>query len=189
MEDASADKQELRSRLLERRVAIPEDAWRRKSDAILRRLQEEEAFGAAETIHCYISMNGRREPDTHPLLQSLLKEGRRVAVPVTQFGSGTLNHVRLTDWEELEPNRWGVPEPPGGERVDPGEPDLVIVPMVGGDRNRNRLGYGKGFYDRFLQGVDGMKLGLLFEEGLVERVPTEPFDVPLDRIVTDERVI
>jgi 5-formyltetrahydrofolate cyclo-ligase len=66
---------------------------------------------------------------------------------------------------------------------------LVIVPMVGGDNQKNRIGYGKGFYDRFLKQVDCPTVGLLFNECLVQKIPVEPFDVSLGKIITEDQII
>ncbi|HKK44144.1 MAG TPA: 5-formyltetrahydrofolate cyclo-ligase, partial [Balneolaceae bacterium] len=80
-------------------------------------------------------------------------------------------------------------EPNGGEQVSPKELDLVVIPMVGGDEQRNRIGYGEGFYDRFLSLVSCPKIGLTFEQNIVERIPVEDFDITLDKIITEQRVI
>lgn len=134
-------------------------------------------------------MNDRGEPDTRPLLKEMLSAGKNVVVPVMQPSSGTLRHLRLEAMEDLSPNSWGVPQPREGVEVPPKVFDLVIVPMVGGDRHCNRMGYGKGYYDRFLSGVECPAVGLLFEECLVDELPVDSFDVRLDMIVTDRRVI
>lgn len=182
-------KERVRKSLLARRSRIPEDRYRSKSEAIRERLKQMDWYIGASTVHCYASMNNRREPDTFPLLEEMIEEGRRVVVPVTNVSDKSLRHLRLRSTDRLRPNSWGVPEPPDGEEVPLHEFELVIVPMVGGDRMRNRLGYGQGFYDRFLAKVDCPTVGLLFEECYVNELPAEPFDVRLGAIVTDRQVI
>lgn len=184
-----AQKDRVRTSLLDRRRHISPAHYRAKSEAIRERLAGMPEFRQARTVHCYVSMNERREPDTHPLLREMLAGGRRVVVPVTDFDTMTLRHVELGSMEELSPNKWGVEEPAGGEEVPLSELDLIVVPMVGGDRQCNRLGYGKGFYDRFLAKTDCFRVGLLFEACYVNELPAEPFDVRMDAIVTDAQLV
>lgn len=182
-------KERVRASLLERRENLSPTRYRSGSDRVLSRLRKLKTFRTAATIHTYVSMNDRGEPDTRPLLKEMLSAGRNVVVPVMQPPSGMLRHLRLEAIEDLRPNSWGVPEPSDGKEVPPETFDLVIVPMVGGDLHCNRMGYGKGYYDRFLSEVECPAVGLLFEECLVEELPVDSFDVRLDMIVTDRRVL
>lgn len=183
-------KHQLRKQLLDRRSSISEQEYLEKSDQIISRLKKLTIFQNAHNFHCYVSLNERREVNTQPLIKELLNAGKRVVVPVTNIDSGTLTHVALTDFDDLEPNKWGVLEPPETAReVNIGILDLVIVPMVGGDRQKNRIGYGKGFYDRFLQQTDCVKVGLLFEQCMVDHLPVEPFDVPCTLLITEEQIV
>jgi 5-formyltetrahydrofolate cyclo-ligase len=181
-------KETIRERLLEIRSSIPEQEFLQKSAEICDRLQGLSEYRNAEIIHCYVSINERREVNTHPLLSGMLAAGKKVIVPITQISNGTLRHVELKSINDLKANEWGMLEPADGEEVAVETLDLVIVPMAGGDRQKNRIGYGKGFYDRFLAQVECPSVGLLFEEGLIEDIPTEPFDVPLDILVTEDRI-
>ncbi len=187
--DIDQKKAELREQLLNRREAIPQKEYQRTSSAIVRRLQELPEYVEAETIHCYVSMNSRREVDTRGLIKEMLSQDKSVAVPVTNFDDGTLTHIHLTSFELLEKNKWGVLEPASGDQFAAEEMELVIVPMVGGDRQGNRLGYGKGFYDRFLSNVSCPKIGLLFERNVVEEIPVDKHDIPLDKIITEQGII
>jgi 5-formyltetrahydrofolate cyclo-ligase len=182
-------KEHLREKLLERRSSITEEAFYEKSVQIQERLEQYEPYIKADTIHCYISLNERREVNTHPLIKEMLAAGKEVVVPVTQIEAGTLRHVWLDVFEDLQANEWGVPEPVEGEEAGPEDLELIIVPMVGGDYNKNRIGYGKGFYDRFLQQVHCPAVGLLFEECLIDAVPVESFDVPLSMLITEQQII
>lgn len=182
-------KEELRRRLLKQRKALSQSTFKKASAEIIDKLKQEIEYRNAETIHCYVSMNDRREVDTRKLIKEMLSSGKKVVVPVTNFQEGTLSHILLSSYDKLEANKWGVPEPADGKEVLPEELELVIVPMVAGDESCNRIGYGEGFYDRFLDQVTCSKIGLIFERNVVEKVPVEDFDVPLDKIVTESRVI
>lgn len=179
----------LREELLRIRRELSDDAYCSKSDRIIQRLKQQDEFRDAGTIHCYISMNKRKEVNTYPLIKDILSAEKKLVVPVTNFDSMSLSHVHLTHLEELHPNKWGVPEPTGREEIAPHELDLVVVPMAGGDLSRNRMGYGKGFYDRFLNRVTCPKIGLVFEDCVVDQIPVESFDIPMDLLITDKRII
>ena len=182
-------KRKLRQNLLRRRSSLPKDVFLQKSACIHSRLQSLSEYEKASVIHCYVSMNKRREVNTHPLIKQMLANGKKVVVPITQMETGTLTHVRLHSFDDLKENTWGVLEPVGGEQIEIDALELVIVPMAGGDRQKNRIGYGKGFYDRFLDEVECPTIGLTFEECMVEEIPTEPFDVPLGAVITENNTI
>lgn len=184
--DAKAQKSELREQLLQRRLQLNREEYIQKSDQIIERLIKQPEFEKAETIHCYVSINSRREVNTRPLIKELLASDKKVVVPITEFDSGRLTNVYLESYDDLQENKWGVLEPEGGENAENSEIDMVVVPMVGGDRNKNRIGYGKGFYDRFLAAIEAPAIGLLFKTCLVQEVPVESFDVPLTKLITEE---
>lgn len=182
-------KNALRRELLKKREAIGETSFLKKSEQICQQLQQRAEFLQAQTIHCYVSMNDRREVNTHGLIKTMLKAGKHVVVPVTDFDTTRMNHILLKGFDQLKKNKWDVLEPYDGRPVPVNELELVVVPMVGGDHQKNRIGYGKGFYDRFLSQVQCPKIGLLFEECLLYEIPVEPFDVSLSTLITEERVI
>ena len=186
-----SEKRELRRRLHEVRGNLSENRVRELSESIHRNINRLDDFRLAEIVHIYLSIAGRNEVDTLPIAAELLENGRNVIVPITQFDGRSLRHVQLERLDNLVANKWEVPEPPEpyNDSISLADLDIVLVPMLGGDEHGNRLGYGKGYYDRFLKQVHCPKVGLLFECCLVEEVPTEEHDVVLDYIVTDERVL
>lgn len=187
--DKHQQKEELRRTLLERRKSISEPDYYGASADIIEQLKRQQEYQNARTIHSYVSINERREVETRELIKEMLFKGKKVVVPITDFENGMLTHIQLGSFDDLEPNKWGVLEPSGGEQVSTDELELVIVPMVGADGRCNRIGYGEGFYDRFLKKVSCPKIGLIFERNVVEEIPVEDFDIPLDKIVTGERII
>ena len=187
--DAHQEKEKLREELLEQRKSISEPKYYGASADIIEQLKEQQEYQQARTIHCYVSMNDRREVETRELVKEMLRIGKQVIVPVTNFEKGALDHVVLNSYQDLETNKWGVLEPAGGEEISPQKFDLVIVPMVAGDEQGNRMGYGEGFYDRFLSKVNCPKIGLIFDQNIIEGLPTEEFDIPMDKIITEKRII
>lgn len=183
-------KEEIRARLRSRRAGIQESDFYSLSAKIISTLRQQPEYQSAHTAHCYVSMNDRREVNTHPLIRSMLiEEGKDVVVPATHFKKKTLSHFTLSSFDDLAPNKWGVLEPEDGEMRAPSEFELVIVPMVGGDEQGQRVGYGGGYYDRFLKKVQCSAIGLCFEQNIVSSLPAENYDVPLDKIITEKRII
>ncbi len=185
----STEKEILRDELMERRKALPEHTYLEYSSRIISSLTSLQEYSQAGTVHCYVSLNDRNEVNTLPLIKELCENEKKLVVPVTDFETGKLHGIYLDDYESLKENKWGVKEPEGGKQASPSDYDLVVVPMVGGDRHGNRIGYGKGFYDRFLSSVDCPKIGLLFEACLLDHVPSQSFDIPMDLLITENAVI
>lgn len=189
MKSVSEQKEELRNQVLERRAEISEEDWENRSDKIINQLLKTDFFRDAHTVHTYISMNERREVCTDSLLEALIASDKRVVVPKTNFSNTTLTHSELSTMNDLERNKWGIREPSKIKPIDIGDIDLIIVPMAAVDRQGNRLGYGKGFYDRFLAKTEAVKVGLVFSEFLFDEIPAESFDEKLDVIISEEGVI
>lgn len=189
MMSISDRKDALREKVLSQRSGIPEDEWLKKSDQIIQHLEKTDLYKKAQTVHTYISMNDRREVCTDSLIEILLNKKKKVVVPITNFSDTSLTHSELESLTDLYKNKWGVREPESVKPVDIDEIDVVIVPMVAADRKGNRLGYGKGFYDRFLARANAVKVGLIFEAFLFEEIPVESFDEKLDVIISEEGVI
>ncbi|MEX2600590.1 MAG: 5-formyltetrahydrofolate cyclo-ligase [Balneolaceae bacterium] len=182
-------KQEIRKECLSWRESLSEEQIRKRSHRIIDTLRSGPELSEAKRIHCYLPIPGRGEVDITTLVASLLGPEKKVIVPRISASGQELNHYLLEEMAALKPNSWGIPEPVGGKQVSASYPDLILVPVVAADREKNRIGYGKGYYDRFLAQTDAKKIGLLYRECLLaEELPTEPFDIPLDLLVTDEGI-
>ncbi|MBX3439867.1 MAG: 5-formyltetrahydrofolate cyclo-ligase [Planctomycetaceae bacterium] len=160
------------------------------SRQILARCLSAPEYVSARTVMWYIDV--RDEVRTRHGLPDALASGRRVVVPWCA-ADGELRLFHLQSLDELSRGQFGLLEPQEELRllairsVDPGELDFVLVPGVAFDRRGARLGYGVGYYDRLLANVrtDALLAGLAFECQLVERIPVEPHDVSMTRIVTE----
>ncbi len=187
MNSVSERKSQLRKELLKTRNSLSESDWSKKSAQIITQLKSIKQFEEAEIIHCYISMNQRKEVDTQLLIQEMLSQKKKVLVPVTDFEKMQLNTVEINSFDDLSTNKWGVLEPKSLVQTAL-KADLVIVPLLAADLKFNRLGYGKGFYDRFLKSEKSTKAGLLFEDFLLPEIPVEAFDEKLDILITEKSV-
>ncbi|MCC5906540.1 MAG: 5-formyltetrahydrofolate cyclo-ligase [Balneolaceae bacterium] len=185
MSFVSEEKSRLRKQFLAIRKNLSETYVQEQSRVIFDKLKRLGAFTKAEWIHCYVSISKNHEVSTHDFIRECIRLNKKVAVP-KMSGSGTLKHFQITSFDQLKENEWGVPEPESGKEVSPEKFSLIVVPMVAGDRQRNRLGYGKGYYDRFLVQSNALKTGVLFNCQLHnDQLPVEPFDVDLDVLFTE----
>lgn len=184
----------LRKEILEARARLSQQERDEKSRTICARLLDMPAFERAGTVMAY--MDFRYEAGTAGILSECYKRGKRVALPVitNRDGNGrTLQAYEAGPGGGLLRNRYGIcePDPDRSERIGETELDLIIVPGVVFDRARHRIGYGAGYYDRFLARVGPAcrTAGIAFDLQVVDRVPAEKHDIPLDMVITEYRVI
>lgn len=142
----------------------------------------------------FIYVNFRSEVETLQLIQRCLDNGKRVAVPLVDSTQSTMIALQVTDLEQdLQPGYFNIPEPDPAKtsRVAGTEIDAVMLPGSAFDIEGGRLGYGGGYYDRFLvnDAPQACRIGLAFELQVMEAVPLEPHDQLLDYLVTEKRII
>lgn len=155
-----------------------------KSKEIKRNLQTLPEYQKAESVMSYVSKGN--EIDTHNLLQEMLENKKKVFVPFIK--ENIIKVSELKSLNELVKGNWGVPEP--AEPVETTHTaDIVIVPGLAFDSGGNRIGFGKGYYDRFLAQYKALKIALTPEEQIMQELPCESHDIPVDIIVTEERII
>lgn len=127
-----------------------------------------------------------REPDTVPLIQALLERGKRVALPVVLPHRG-MEARQVLDMDRLAPNRFGIPEPDGDSPVIPkNEIAVALVPHLMVDRDGYRLGWGGGYYDRWLTDFSGFTVSVCRPGRLVEHMPREEFDIPVKLVLFED---
>lgn len=181
-------KADLRRQFRQHRRAVSEAEAARLNQALTVRFFAEIPLVSVRFLHAFLTAERLREVDTFPLLRRLHLEFPRIqlVVPKTEFGTGQLAHVAWQPGEPLLPNAYGLPEPTGGEVVFPEKLDLILVPLLAFDRRGQRVGYGGGFYDRFLAQCrpDALKLGLSWFEPVDEISDADAHDVPLDACLT-----
>lgn len=139
-------------------------------------------------FHLFMSSEQHREVDTESLLTLLLGKDKQVIIPRMEE-ENQLSHILLTDATLIRPNALGIPEPVGGLEVPIEHIEVVFVPLLAYDKKGNRIGYGKGYYDRFLSTCPTtcIKIGLSFFPP-EEIIPNAINDIPLDYCVTPIKV-
>jgi 5-formyltetrahydrofolate cyclo-ligase len=183
----SRTKQQLREQAKQSRAAIPEGEASQKTRAIRERLGD--LLDGHTEIMIYVSKDP--EVETQGIIADLLAAGKRVIVPIIERETCTLRLSYLNDLSVLVPSTFSVPEPIGHEiPARPADVEVVVVPMLAYDQNGNRLGYGAGYYDRFLERYPHpVKIGIAYACQEVAHLPAEPNDVTMDYIVTETAVI
>ena len=177
------DKKAIREKICLARKNLPKEAILKKSKEIIEALTGLKEYADAETVMSYISLD--EEVDTKEFIKNELGLGKTLVVP---FMENDVIHVSKLKNLELAKGRFGVLEPVKKEICDD-KIDLVLVPGIAFDINGSRIGFGNGCYDRFLENCNALKIGLAFEEQIVEPIPAEKHDKQVDMIITDKRVI
>ncbi len=190
--DAGQHKAALRKELLLRRNNIPPEVRKAKNRAIAAHLESLAEITNAGTILLFASF--RSEVGTSGMISSFLTAAKRVVLPKVEVATGTLQLFEISSADELVPGYRGIPEPAGmADRLirDINSIDAVIIPGACFDEKGNRVGYGGGYYDRLLSGLQNTLpiIAPAYEEQLVDAVPAEPHDIRVSIIVTDRRVI
>ncbi|NTV06114.1 MAG: 5-formyltetrahydrofolate cyclo-ligase [Chlorobiaceae bacterium] len=188
----AVEKEGVRAGMIARRGMLPEETRRAMSMVIAGYVKALPEVISARHIHVYLSIPGQAEVSTVPILEALDAMGKELSVPVIQKSDLFSAAYRKGDPVRLA--QFGQPEPEAVVKVDESCLDVVLMPLVAFDRNGYRVGYGKGFYDRFLHrlllhGIRPCRIGLAFSMQMVDAVLADPWDVPLDGAVHELGII
>jgi len=178
-------KEEARAHMKGLRTALTDEEIERRSALICSALFSKEEYKSAKTVMVYLSAFG--EADTEPIIADLRKRGARVAVPVSDKHSSIITPVFLEG--ELLEGAYGIKEPAQKREVPVDEIDLVIVPGVAFDKEANRCGFGKGYYDRLLKRTNAYRIGICYDFQIVDELETDEYDVPMNEVICDKFVI
>lgn len=170
-------KSELRRELLKRRGKVNNPEAER---AVFEKLIKENSFLSAEVIFCYVSYGS--EVGTRLLIREILRLGKTLVVPKCIDDNGHMIGVEIKSEDDLKKGMFGIFEPEG-EEFEREKIDLAIVPGVAFDREGYRLGYGKGYYDRFLKGISAETIGICHKELLFDRLPRGEYDIPVGKVI------
>jgi 5-formyltetrahydrofolate cyclo-ligase len=185
-------KAELRKIYHDKRGSFSVEEIGAQSRPIADRFFEKFDLSSVENLHCFISIDKFKEIDTSPIFERVWSDFRSIqtSAPRLDRERNELEHCVYTAETELAENAWGIREPIDGDPIDAVEMDLVIVPLLCFDESGYRVGYGKGFYDRFLAGCrpDCRKVGLSFFPPVEQIDDLNEYDIPLDVCITPEKV-
>ncbi|QOI97050.1 MAG: 5-formyltetrahydrofolate cyclo-ligase [Flammeovirgaceae bacterium] len=183
-------KQELRDSFIKKRLSLNEAEYylfnRRLCDMFFASVD----LSFVKVIHCFLPIIKKKEPDTWLIIDRLQREFThiRLAVPKVNPATNQLEHFLFEGMRNLKTSRWGVPEPTGNIVMPADKIDLVLVPLLAFDTTGHRVGYGKGYYDRFLAKCRPQtnRIGISFF-GPVDSIDTTTDDIPLTGCITPEK--
>lgn len=180
------EKQIIRKRMLEERVNIKQEDAKAFSSLIADKLLSLNSVRNASCIMAYYPF--KNEPDLLPFIQRICDSGKSVALPCVT-GECEMRPVMFGNDTRLKTNRYGIPEPVISESCDIVNPDVIIVPGTAFDIRLNRIGFGGGYYDRYLQNTNAVKIGVCFDFQVVDNIDTDEHDIPMDIVITEKRII
>jgi len=182
-------KRAIREKYKRIRAAVTDEQRGAKNSAIAKRLLGLDQYKSCRTLLIYVSIG--TETDTRAIITSALADGKTVAVPKSFPEDRSMRFYSISSLDELSPGVYGVPEPDDSPQrlVSEFNGCLCVVPALAYDLQGYRMGYGKGYYDRFLKDLPGCRVGLAFEECVCRYLPRGRFDTAVELIVTDRRLI
>ena len=180
-------KKELRTKLKQERKELADKA--NKDILISNKLFSLEQYKNSKTVFCYASLDD--EINTDGIMLRVLKDGKRLALAYCRDNKGNMDFYYISSLSQLKCGSFNVREPDVNvcEKAVGFIDAIVIVPGLCFDKKGNRLGYGKGFYDRFLERFDNNSVGLCYDEMLINEVPADKYDKKVDIIVTQSSII
>lgn len=176
------DKSLIRKTMKQKRLFLDKETFFHNSHIILDKIVHHPMYRKSSVIGVYVSMNN--EVDTLNLIECMINDGKYVVTP--KVSGAEMDFYHIQSLEDLKEGYFHVLEPTTNQKVEPNQIELMIVPMLAYDQNMHRVGYGKGYYDRyFSRGYQGYKLGLAFKDQEVECIETNEFDYALDEIINE----
>lgn len=178
----------IRTSALRRRRKISLQEKIALDKAIAENVLQSFAYQNAETVLCYVAMPF--EVDTTAILESAFDGGKAVALPECNVKNHEMHFRLVRSFDELTFGAYGIFEPLDSCALyEPTERDLCIVPGLSFDRNGNRIGFGGGYYDRYLSKYPVRTAGLCYDAFVVPEIPSEPFDIPVQMIITQSEIV
>ena len=191
------DKKSLRQKAKAERQKLTQEEIEDKSLAIANQLLRMDTVPSGRLVwdklyyHLFLTIEEQKEINSEYILQILAGKDKEIVISKCEFATLGMTHFLLTDNTKIKKNSYNVPEPVDGLEVPDAKIDVVFVPLLAYDKQGNRVGYGKGFYDKFLSECkpNVVKIGLSFfgPEGLIEDVFEN--DIKLDFCVNPEKII
>lgn len=183
----SQEKSKIRQIIKERKKSMTSDEIRKSDYNIQQNILNTEEIKNANTVFCFVSM--KDEIETRPVIEALLKAGKRVGVPKCIKGNN-LRVYEIKSFSDLKKGFFGIEEPlETCIEIFPEQIDAAIIPCTSCDKNGNRLGKGGGYYDRYLSDTKFHKIVICRSNLMFDEIAVDEFDVAMDLIVNEEEII
>lgn len=186
-ESIKKQKKQKRKEIKQRITELDSKYCREADRKIIENVFGLEEFQQAKTIFCYVSTE--TEVDTIPILKEILASGKRLGVPKCT-GKGIMEVYEISSLDELTAGAYGILEPDESCKkiLLPEEIDFSLIPCISCDSKGKRLGHGGGYYDRYLEQSRGVKAIVCRSRLMLDEIPTEPHDVQMDLVISEEAV-
>ena len=180
----SVQKAALRKHLLEKRDAISDEFRNISSDKIHQNLRQIDSYINSHNIACYFSIGS--EIDTYDIMLDILNQGKNMLLP--KIVDNNLEFYVVPNLEKLEKGTFDIMEPKDScKKAD--RIDCVLIPTVGVSKLGIRIGYGKGYYDKFLSSTDAVKISLTYSKQIIKIIPSDSHDIKMNWVVTEDEYI
>lgn len=178
-----SEKRDFRKKYKEIRKNIDEKKRQKENQKIYSEFLELDEYNSAKSVFIYVSYVD--EVETIPIIEKMIADGKRVSVPLCHKESHHMSAILIDNLNCLKTGAYGILEPDkNGTVLEKEEIDLTVVPGLCFSEDGYRIGYGGGYYDRFLEGYKGFSVGLAFSECIVEKVPKEETDKKVDIVIS-----
>lgn len=181
------NKAELREHMKKKRRMLTKEEMREKSAAITESLFSIGALDKADVVMVYLS--AFKEPDTSGIIKRLSEQGKKIAVPISNTDTCTITPSYIDGMNDLIKGAYGIWEPSQVREVRVEDIDIILVPGLAFDKECRRCGFGKGYYDRLLSQSRAKRIGLCYDFQVMNKIEADEYDMPMDTIVTEGRVI
>lgn len=186
-------KKELRKIYLKKRMELSDAEYHQLNQRVCETFFRSIKLSGIHVLHTFLPIRKNKEVDTWMIIARLQKEFPQVKISIPKINNQTaeLEHYYFEDASQLKTNTWEIPEPVMGVPTPIGKIDAVLVPLLAFDKQGHRLGYGRGFYDKFLSGCrrDCLKIGLSFFETVEKIEGIDETDVALDLTITPHHAV
>lgn len=182
-------KADIRKQALQNRLSLSDKQYESLNTALLKQFVTLD-FSGVKTLHIFLPILEKKEPNTFLLIEWLAAKHPqiKIIVPKADFETALMTNHEYLGVNDLKKNVYDILEPQKG-KIHEGDVDRVIIPLLAFDKKGARVGYGKGFYDRFLQNINAQKIGLSLSPAIEEIQDVNPHDVALDLCITPTEII
>jgi 5-formyltetrahydrofolate cyclo-ligase len=184
-------KDHVRKLFLQKRTSLSEAEFQRLNKLIVQHFFASIDLKTIQVLHTFLPIEKQKEVNTWQIIDGIQKSHPHIKISVPRINNqlSIIENFYFENREQLEKNTWGILEPKQGIPTPLEKIDTVLVPLLGFDKKGNRVGYGRGFYDKFLATTSAKKIGLSFFEPVKAIEGMSPQDIPLDLVVCPEGVV
>lgn len=177
-------KDEIRSELKAKRRALTAEDQSEMSRAITDNFLSLSNYKNVDTVMVY--MSAFKEPSTGGIIETLKRDSKNIIVPISNTDDFTITPSYFS--ETLKSGAYGIPEPQNIAKADIKDIDIALIPGIAFDTSGARIGFGKGYYDRFLSEFKGIKIGICYDFQVLSDIPSSDHDIKMDMIITEKRI-